>query len=373
MPRLYGADITRNELLRRVGRLEQVAGVRLATLGDGLERGVRVLEFRSGTGFSFDVLVDRAFDIGRCELGGMSLAWQSNAGVVGPWYYEPQGWGWFRAWGGGMVVTCGLDHTLGPAEDSAARFHQPHIRSTVSYGLHGRVGGLPARLVGYGERWEGDECVLWAEGEVLQSEVFGEHLLLRRRIEARVGESRFRIHDRVENVGHSRVSHMLLYHCNVGFPVVDAGSRVVVSSAATTTTYDVPIAGYDTLSAPIADATEACFEHDLVADADGRAWSAVLNETRGIGVYQAFPVAQLPRHTVWRMMGEDTYSLAMEPGTNRDSGRWDAIERGELISLSPGESRDYDLELGALVGTAELDDFTDRVRQITGSRKPPAS
>jgi len=49
MTRLYGRDYTRSELLRRVGRLDQVAGVRLVTLGDGLGRGVRVIEFRTAT------------------------------------------------------------------------------------------------------------------------------------------------------------------------------------------------------------------------------------------------------------------------------------------------------------------------------------
>src|SRR5215468_7231773 len=107
MPELFGTRYTRAELQRRVGRLEQVAGV-------------RVLEFRTGTGFAFDVLVDRSFDVGRCELGGRPLSWLSGAGVVGPWYYEPDDWGWFRAWGGGMVVSCGLDHTLAPDEDTAA-------------------------------------------------------------------------------------------------------------------------------------------------------------------------------------------------------------------------------------------------------------
>jgi len=195
MAELFGTRYTRAELHRRVGRLEQVAGVRLVTIGDGLARGVRVLEFRTGAGFAFDVLVDRSFDVGRCELGGRPLSWLSGAGVVAPWYYEPDGWGWFRAWGGGMVVTCGLDHTLAPDEDTAAHFNQPHIRTTVRYGLHGRVSGLPARLAGYGERWDGDECVLWAEGEVLQSAVFGEQLVLRRRIEAGVGGSRFVLRD----------------------------------------------------------------------------------------------------------------------------------------------------------------------------------
>jgi hypothetical protein len=364
LPALFGRTYRRTELLRRVGRLEQVAGVRLVTLDDGLGRGVRLIEFRTGSGFSFDVVVDRCFDIGRCEMAGRPLNWQSNAGIVGPWYYENDEWGWFRAWGGGMVVTCGLDHILLSGEDDASDFHQMHNFTTVKFGLHGRVGGLPARLVGYGERWEGDECVLWAEGEILQSAIFGEHLLLRRRVEARVGESRFTIHDEVENVGHSRVSHMLLYHCNAGFPVVDEGSELLVASLDTTTDYGVPVEGYETLSAPIKDFTEACFEHSLVAEPDGKVPVAVVNRGLGLGVYQVFRIGQLPHHTVWRMMGEDTYALAMEPSTNRDAGRWDAKRRGELLHMEPGEVRPYDLEIGALTGAGEIEAFSDRAKAL---------
>ena len=367
MPQLFGSNYTKDQLLARVGRLEQVAGVRLVTLGDGLGRDVRLIEFRTGTGFSFDVVVDRCFDVGRCELGGRPLNWQSNAGIVAPWYYEPQGMGWFRAWGGGMVVTVGLDH-LGLGGEDTVQFNQPHITTTQTYGLHGRVGGLPARLVGYGERWEGDECILWAEGEVLQSAIFAEHLMLKRRIEARVGESRFTIHDTVVNVGHVDVAHLLLYHCNVGFPVIDEGSELLVPSARTTTDYGVPIEGYRTLSAPIPDFTEACFEHELVAEAAGTVPVAVVNCRLGLGVYQVFRISQLPHHTVWRMMGEDTYAMALEPATNRDAGRWDARERGELITLLRGQSRQYDLEIGALSGPEELAAFQARVAAIPGTQ-----
>jgi len=364
MPELWNRTLSKDALLKRVGRLEQAAGVRLVTLADGLERGVRVLEFRTGTGFTFDVVVDRAFDVGCCEIGGRPLAWIANPGTVGPWYYEPDGWGWFRAWGGGMVVTCGLDHTLGPGEDNADAFSQPHIRAMVPYGLHGRIGGLPARLGGYGERWEGDECVLWAEGEVLQSSVFGEHLVLRRRIEARIGESRFTIHDVVENAGHSMTSHMLLYHCNVGYPVVDHGSQLLVPARSTTTDYGVPITGYRTLSAPISDFTEACFEHELAAEPGGTVPVAVVNGSLRLGVYQVFRIDQLAHHTVWRMMGEGTYALAMEPSTNRDAGRWDAKQRGELQYLSAGEQRVYDLEIGALDGEEAIAAFEGRVAAL---------
>jgi len=367
MPELFGASYRRADLLRRIGRLEQVAGVRLVTLGDGQGRGVRVLEFRTGTGFAFDVLVERGFDVGRCELGGRPLSWLSGAGVVAPWYYEPEDWGWFRAWGGGMVVTCGLDHTLVPAEDTAEHFNQPHIRKTVRYGLHGRVGGLPARLGGYGERWDDDECVLWAEGEVLQSAVFGEELVLRRRIEAKVGESRFVLRDQVTNVGHTRASHMFLYHCNVGFPVVDAGAELLVPSRSATTGYGVPVEGYRTMSAPIPGATEACFEHDLIAEPAGTVPVALVNRDRALGVYQVFRISQLPHHTVWRMMGEGTYALALEPSTNRDAGRRDARERGELQWLEPGEERGYVLEIGALAGVTAIRGFEARVSRLAAS------
>jgi hypothetical protein len=364
VPDLFGSHYSRADLARRVGRLDQVAGVRLVTLGDGMGRGVRLIEFRTGTGFSFDVVVDRAFDIGRCELGGRPLAWISNPGTVAPWFYENDPLGWFRYWGGGMVVTCGLDHTLLGGEDSAEDYNQPHVVPTQRFPLHGRVGGLPARLIGYGERWEGDECILWAEGEVLQTAIYGEHMSLHRRVEARVGESRFTIHDDVENVGHHRTSHMLLYHCNAGFPIVDGGSELLVPASATTTDYGVPIEGYRTLSEPIANFTEACFEHELIAEPAGTVPVAVVNRTLGLGVYQVFRLAQLPHHTVWRMMGEDTYALAMEPSTNRDAGREDAKKRGELQILEAGETRQYDLEIGALDGAAAIADFEQRVDRL---------
>lgn len=360
MPALFGSRYDRTELMRRVGRLEQVAGVRLVTAGDGIERGVRLLEFRTGSGFAFDVVVDRAFDIGRCEMNGSALAWMSPTGMVGPWFSEPEGMGWFRSFPGGLVSTAGLDHTLIGGEDSAAQFNQPHLKPTETYGMMGRVWTLPARLTGYGERWDGDDCVLWAEGVVQQVAVFGENITLRRRIEATVGESAFRIHDEVENTGHTRTTHMLLYHCNVGFPIVDDGAQLLVPGPGVPTD-SAPAGDYRRLVAPIADYTERCFEHDVITEPDGTVPVAIVNRRIGLGVYQLYRKAQLPFQTTWRMPGEDLYVVAIEASTNRDAGRFDARERGELIELAPGERRVYDLEMGGLVGDAEIDAFTERV------------
>lgn len=365
MPSLPLGQIGRRELERRIGRLEQVAGVRLVTLGDGVERGVRVLEFRTGTGFEFDVLLDRAMDVGRCEFGGRSLTWLAPPGVVAPWYTEPMGLGWFRAWGGGMLVTCGLDHTLLGGVDEVSNFHQA-VKPTEEYGLHGRIGFIPARLTGYGERWEGDDCILWAEGTIRQAAVFGETLELRRRIEAHVGESRFTVHDVVENVGFDPVTHMYLYHVNVGWPVLDNGSEYLIPAAAGAPTAEYPPGNYRAIDGPAAGFSEQCYEHDVIAEPGGTVPVGVVNRALGLGAYQVYVREQLPFHTMWRMLGEGTYGVAMEPTTNRDAGRFDARARGELAYLAPGERRSYDLEVGAIDGEAEIDAFTRRVAAAMG-------
>src|SRR5919198_377484 len=364
VPALFGSRIDRTQLLRRVGRLEQVAGVRLVTAGDGVERGVRFLEFRTGTGFAFDVVVDRAFDIGRCEMNGMPMAWISPPGFGGPWFAETAGFGWFRSFPGGLVRTAGLDHTLAAGEDSAEQFNQPHLKPTETYPWMGRVWTLPARLTGYGETWiDEDQCVLWAEGVVQQAAVFGENLTLRRRVEARVGESWFRIHDEVENTGHTRSTHMLLYHCNVGFPIVDDGAQLLVPGPGEATDPNPP-GNYRWLGEPEPDLTERCFEHETITEPDGTVPVGIVNRRIGLRVYQLFNKNQLQHQTTWRMLGEDHYVVAIEASTNRDAGRWDARERGELIELAPGERRVYDLEMGALVGADEVERFSARVGRL---------
>ena len=72
---LFGQKWEGEELRRRVGHMSQLAGVRLLTSDNGPSRGVRLIEFRTGTGFSFEIAVDRGFDVGRCDYRGASVAW----------------------------------------------------------------------------------------------------------------------------------------------------------------------------------------------------------------------------------------------------------------------------------------------------------
>jgi hypothetical protein len=366
MAQLWGRQFTRAELMRRVGRLDQVAGVDLIEAGDGASRGLRMLRFTTGSGFGFEVLVDRGFDIGRAWHGSRPISWWSPVGALAPWYFDPSGIEWFRGFPGGLVSTCGLDHTLLGAQDESEHFNYPH-RRRETYGLHGRYTGLPAQLTGYGVEWTGDECTLWAAAEVRQVALFGEQLSLTRRIEVPLGGDTLRIVDVVTNIGFTPCSHMLLYHCNVGFPVVDSGAQIVYPAGDGVCVSDASSTTYRELIGPQADFVEECYEHDMRTDPDGLVTAAVVNRDQGIAVYQRYDPAVMPHHITWRNLGEGTYVIAMEPSTNRDAGRMDARARDELQFLQPGDQRSYRLEIGAAVGTQEVDDLVSRISAAAGA------
>src|SRR5260221_1748575 len=111
---------------------------------------------------------------------------------------------------------------------------------------------------------------------------------------------------------------MFLYHCNAGFPVLDEGAELLVPSRRTSTDYGVPVDGYQIMSAPVPGATEACFEHELIAEPAGTVPVGLLNRARGLGVYQLFRIGQPPDHTAGRMLGHGDEAHWLEPGTDRD-------------------------------------------------------
>jgi len=369
--KLNGREYTRRELEEHSGALSQFAGVRLVELQDGVERGIRLLEFRTGAGLRFTVLVDRAMDIGDCEYKGQAIGWNSPAGFKHPGLHEYEGEGglaWARSFSG-LLVTCGLDHILFMNEVPADTYvYAP--KQTVKHSLHGRVSTIPARLTGYGERWEGDRCILWAEGVVQQATVFGEDLHLIRRIEADVGGNEIRLSDRVGNHGFYKTPHMYMYHINVGHPVLDEGSRYlapirdVVWAAHAGEAYRRPGVGYRTPSAPKLDFHEQVWQHELGADARGEVPVALVNDRLGLGFEVTTRKDQFPCLYEWQNLQAGQYTLGIEPSTHHVLGNLAARERGEMIWLRHGDERRYDSTFRVLDGAAEIADCAARISAI---------
>ncbi len=349
MTQLFGQDFSKRELLSHVGDLSQVAGIRMMQLQDGLETAVRIADVRTGSGLRFQVSLDRGMDISLADYKGFPLAWRSANGDVHPAYFDPRGAGWGRSFPGGLMTGCGMSFLGAPCIDEGEEL-----------GLHGRLSNLPASSVHSETRWENDSCIMRLKGLVRESGLFKENLLLHRTIETRLGESLITVNDHVRNEGRQTSPLMMLYHINAGWPLVDDGSRLLLNAKSMkprdpdaengvneATVFSSPVPGY----------REQVFFHECLADADGCVTALLLNSKRHMGLYVRFRQTELPRFIEWKMMGEGTYVVGIEPANCGVGGRAKERGAGTLQFLERGEDRHFLVQLGVVDGAEELTDF----------------
>jgi hypothetical protein len=337
MANLWGQNWTRAELLQHVGHIEQIAGISAVEAAAGPGRGVRRFEVNTGAGLTFRVLADRALDISACHYRGVSLAWASSAGEVHPAYYEAEGLGWLRSFQGGLVVTCGLDQFGAPTTDGGELF-----------GLHGRVSNLPANQVNYRTYWEGDDYHLEISGQIRQTRLFGENLVLDRKISTWLGSNTIRLEDTVTNDGFSPQPHMILYHCNLGFPLISPAATLHIASSAIVprdADAEPGLADWSRFQPPTPGYREQVFRHTPLTNDRGEAVARIDNPELDFGFQLRYSAGTLPHLFQWKQMGQGAYVLGLEPANSSAiEGRGVARQRDGLPQLEPGESRVYHLQ-----------------------------
>jgi hypothetical protein len=338
MVTLFNREWSKAELLRRVGHMDQLAGIRLVEAGDGKARGSRLLDVWTGTGLRFQVNADRALDISSCEFKGLPLSWRSPAGDVHPAYYESQGTGWLRSFPGGLLTTCGLDQFGLPSQDSGTQ-----------YGLHGRISNTPSVQVNHRTFWDGDDYMLEISAETPQAALFAENLVRHRCISTALGSKRIQLEDRVTNQGFDPAPHMLLYHFNLGFPLVSENTQLRLKTVQTLARDETAQGGLDQwniFQTPTPGYQEQVFIHRPVVDEQGVAVVELNNPKLGIGLRWTYQAANLPYLMEWKMMGEGAYVVGVEPANcNGLGGRAATRDMGQLPILEPGESRNYRIDL----------------------------
>ncbi|NLN77932.1 MAG: aldose 1-epimerase family protein [Armatimonadetes bacterium] len=362
MALLYGKKYTKQELLDRVGDISQIGGARQIKLAGGTHEGVEAVEFRTGSGLCFLAVPGRGLDITLAEHNGRPFAWRSAAGEVTPALFEEPGIGWLRNFPGGLVTTCGLTYAGATCEDNGEKL-----------GLHGRFSNTAASNVWVDGEWDGDEYRMWAIGKVRELRLFGENLLLQRKISATLGENSFTIEDIVTNEGARRVPHMILYHINGGWPAVEAGSFFVAPTRSATprdADAEVDKEHYYLNDPPTAGFKERCYYHDMAADKDGFTYAGLVNKNmpggEQFGFCVKYNVNELPTFTQWKMNGTREYVVGLEPANCRVEGRAKERERGTLQFLKVGETRRYGLEVTVLTNAEEVGQFEELVRSLAG-------
>lgn len=330
------------ELRRLIGSPRQLGRADLVELLDGPGRGSRVARLTAANGFDVEVLPDRGMDLGMVSWRGVPLAWSSPTGLISAERLGGPEDAWDRGFGGGLVTTCGLDQ-FGRASRSDDGAYLP---------MHGRAHTLAASDVRTWADPLGDERSIGFSGTTRQVTALGECLRLDRVVTLSSDGATMTLRDRVTNEAPEAWPHLVLYHVNLGWPLLDADASLDLRSADEEgeRPLDPPIprdeaaaAGSDTwarMPAPQDRYAEQVFRHPI--DGPATVAARLVSPNTGLVFSLRFESAQLPVLYQWKQAAAGRYALGIEPANAIAlDGQAEARANGTLPVLAPGESREY--------------------------------
>jgi hypothetical protein len=341
--KLFGKTWKKREIEAYVGKIDQVGGIRRYKCMEGKEAESELIHVRTGAGLTYTISPSRGFDIVFAEYGGTPISWTSQNGMSHPSYFQNKGTNWLKTAVGGLLMTCGLTQVGNPCRDGEEEL-----------GLHGAIHHTSAKYISTKAEWVNDEYVLTASGEIEETTIFGHHLQLTREISSFIGRNKIYIKDTVENKGFEPAPHMILYHFNFGFPLMDEKTVVnVPSRQVRPRDNDVSLDEYLSWEAPKLGIMEKVYYHeDLVKD-DNKMTKVTITNPEFPSLTKKAPttlslswrIDTLPKFVQWKMNGKGMNVLGIEPSNCYVEGRVKEKEYGTLRFIQPGEKLDYHLEL----------------------------
>jgi hypothetical protein len=314
--------------------------IRKRTLRGGLRDGVDVVEVNNGA-LAFTLLPTRGMGLWRGEYHGSYLGWRAPLlGPVHPRHVnlaERGGLGWlsgFDEW----MCRCGLAFNGPPGEDVHIDKAGNTQRDLVT--LHGRIANQPAHFVEVRVNLDPPH-ELTVIGQVAESGLFAPHLNLTTTYTTIPGSNRVVLHDMVENRGATPSEMEILYHSNVGAPLLEAGSRVLLpmrTMAPLNARAAEGVSTWDTYAGPIAGFAEQVYLFDLLEDSAGRTLAMLYNCAADRALVLRMNHRDLPCFTVWRNTAavEDGYVTGLEPATNYPNSRTFERQQGRVLTLPAG-------------------------------------
>jgi len=255
---------------------------------------MRLFQIHNGKGLDLTVSPDRNGDITRLRYKGMNMSYLSPSGYVAPAYYDSLGTNWLNSFTAGFLTTCGLNNVGTPNTD---------------------------------------------RGEVLP--LHGSN----REIRVSTENNEFCIKDVIANTGDKTEPYEILYHMNMGYPLLDEDSVIEIPSVKVTPRNDraaKEIARWMHMQKPTAGYEECCYYHKF-EDKAGRA--KIYQPKLGCSLEITFDAEKLDGFVEWKMMGVRDYVLGLECGNCYPDGRDVMRKEGMLKFLSPGQSQEYEVHI----------------------------
>ncbi len=315
-----------------IGHESQCCSVEEHRLVGGKGDGMRLVEVRTGGGLEFTVSADRCADLSRVSFKGVNIGYFSPSGYVAPAFYDNKGAGFLKSFTAGFLTTCGMTAVGSPCTDEGEELP-----------LHGTIGNTPAEYLRYYKK----DGKIVIEADIRDAAIFGHQLMLHRTIECEEGGNYIKITDVAENIGPRTEPLMMLYHFNMGYPLLSENSKVTIPADKVAPRNDhaaEDMVNYLVMEKPQADYEERCYFHTVKSE-NGIATVGIENKDAGVALKMEYSADTLDQFTEWKMMGYGEYVLGLEPGNCTPDGRDRNRADGVLKFLKPGETKTHTIKI----------------------------
>lgn len=343
------------------------------TLRGGKQEGVELITVDNGV-LQIDLVPTRGMSIFEVRYGEQRLGWDSPVeGLVHPAYVDLEsrgGLGWlegFNEW----MVRCGLEFAGHPGTDEF--INNTGDTATMDLTLHGKIGNIPASEV---EVLIDDEApqTIRVRGIVYEKFFYGPKLKLTTELVIVPGESRFKLHDTITNLGTFDQEYQIIYHTNYGAPLLEEGARVHVAAKSITPMNAHAAKGIDdyaTSVGPTSGFIEQVYLVEPLSNSRGESGAVLVNSAGDFASSISWATKQLPYLTIWKNTAavEDGYVTGIEPATGYPFNRKVERAAGRVPKLPSGNSQTFSLTFAIHDGEEAVQKAVDSVQSIQGDRE----
>lgn len=310
-----------------IGHASQLTSVEEVRLVGGKGDGMRLLQVRNASGMELTISADRCADISRLIFKGQNVGYFAPVGYVAPAYYDDQGDGFLKSFTAGFLTTCGLVAVGNGCVDQGEELP-----------VHGTIGNTPCDRIW----WTEDETSIHIHAIINDSWGFGRKLVMEREIICQKKENTLTIRDTVENCGEAESPLMLMYHMNIGYPLLSEKAILDIPSVRVEPRNDHAAKDLDKwkeILPPQNAYEEQCYYHFF--EKEGRA--TLYNPEINKGLTISFDPENLDQFVQWKNTGYRDYVMGLEPANCTPDGRDIVRKKGTLKFIAPGERKTYEV------------------------------
>ncbi|MBR2474283.1 MAG: aldose 1-epimerase family protein [Clostridia bacterium] len=290
----------------RISNSLQVASVRRYTVTEGQEKGLDIIDCDNGK-IRFLLNVSKACDVMQLYHEGQNVSFISKNG------FTQRQAPFLKSFEGGMLYTCGIDS----------------VGARDGYETHGTIHNIPAQII----RAECNENQIVIEAILRDTALFGKNLTVKRKITSEIGSGALTLVDTLINEGFREEEYCLLYHINIGYPMLDAGAKVVADVGKRIARTDWSKINdndsYD-IGEPVANMEETCYFLTLKSPE-----ASLVNKKLGKQITVSYSGETLPHFVEWKSLASGDYALGFEPCTT------ELDDRFEYRKISPAEKIEF--------------------------------